>query len=279
MSTAQPEPPRRRRTSPVDEVERAIRAFCEATGLLVCVKLLRRRRHPGGLEEATARRGLHESAFCRGVKRTLNERCKDCDLRLVPERCAVERRQFTHVCHAGANEIIIPLFVEDTLSGLVYVGQFRIGDGQPAELRKVSPAELARIEGLSLLLGAYLGERLQKPRFVSESSRGYRAEAIRHFLERNLRDNPSLSDLAAHLGLSVTRTAHVVREATERSFVGLRDELRLERAVALLAGTYHKMAHIAAECGFSSPQHFHRFFRGQKGMTPLAFRRGRRADV
>ncbi len=282
MATPAPaKAPRRRRktVAPVDEVEAAIRAFGEATGLRVCVKLLGRGRHPSGLEEVAARRGLHDSDFCMGVKRTLNERCKDCDLRRVPERCASERRQFTHVCHAGANEVIIPLFVEGALAGLVYVGQFRTGDEQPAELRRVSPAELARIEGLSRLLGAYLGERLRRPRFVSESSRGYRAETISLFLGNSLRDNPSLADLAKHLGLSVTRTAHVVRESTGRSFVELRDELRMERALGLLAGTYHKIAHIAAECGFSSAQHFHRFFRIRKNTTPLAFRRERRADV
>lgn len=260
-----------------DEVERAVAAFCAATGLAVCVKLLRTRpRHPTGLEEVSVRRGLHESPFCLGVKRTLNARCKDCDLRMVPERCVAEKRQFTHVCHAGANEVIIPLFEEGALAGVVYVGQFRTTDEQPDVLRKVSDEERERIEGLALLLGAYLGERLREPRFVSESSKGYRAEAIRLFLQRNLSENPGLAELASHLGLSSTRTAHAVREATGRSFVALRDELRLERAEALLARTYHKIARVAAECGFSSPQYFHRFFRRQKRMTPLAFRRRQR---
>jgi AraC-type DNA-binding domain-containing proteins len=262
------------------EVERAIAAFCATTGLEVCVKLLRAKlRHPTGLEEISARRALHESAFCTGVKRTLNARCKDCDLRLVPERCEVEKRQFTHVCHAGANEVIIPLFEEGTLAGVVYVGQFRTTEEQPAVLRLVSAEEQEKIEGLALLLGAYLGARLNEPRFVSESSKGYRAEAIRIFLQRNLPRNPGLAELARHLGLSTTRTAHAVREATGRSFVALRDEMRLERAEALLAGTYHKIARVAAECGFSSPQYFHRFFRRHKRMTPLAFRRRQRTPA
>jgi len=261
------------------EIEQALSAFRTATGMEVCFKLLRSVRPGTGMEAVSDRRCLHQSAFCMEVKRARNERCKECDLREVPARCARERRIFSHVCHAGAGEVIVPLFVDEALAGVVYVGQFRTGDGQPEELPLLSAGKLAEVEGLSRLLAAYLEERLRTPRFTSESSRGFRGEAIRRFLEKNLRDNPSLSDLAKHLGLSATRTAHAVREATGSSFVALRDELRMERARGLLQGTYHKVAHVAAECGFASPQYFHRFFRGKAGTTPLAFRKRRRTEV
>lgn len=257
----------------------AVEAFRAATGLDVCVKLFRRRPQPTSLEFLASRYGLHTSPFCLKVKESRNERCRDCDLRAVPERCEIEQKQFTHVCHAGASEVIIPLFVADTLAAVVYVGQFRTDDSQPAGLRLISSEQQAYIENLSVLLRAYLNEELRTPRFVSESSKGHRAAAIVWFLERHLRDNPSLADLAEHLSLSTTRAAHVVKESTGRSFVQLRDELRLERASELLSGTYHKISHIASECGFSSPQHFHRFFRHRRGMTPLDFRRKQRVEI
>ena len=261
------------------EIERVLAAFRAATGLEVCFKMLAHSRAGTGLEAVEGRHHLHRSAFCMEVKRTQNERCRECDLRAVPARCERERGIFSHVCHAGAGEVIVPLFVEETLAAVVFAGQFRTGEDQPAELPLLTADKVAEVEALARMLAAYLGERLRTPRFVSESSRGYRAEAVRRFLEKNLKTNPSLPELAAHLGLSVTRTAHAVKEATGSSFVESRDALRMERARALLRGTYHKIGYVAAECGFASAQYFHRFFRGKARMTPLEYRRKNRAEV
>jgi AraC-like DNA-binding protein len=261
------------------EIESVLAAFRAATGLHVCFKLLAYSRAGTGLEAVSSRYIIHRSAFCMEVKRTRNERCKECDLRAVPARCEREKAIFSHMCHAGAGEVIVPLFVDETLAAVVYAGQFRTGDQQPVELPLFTAAKVAEVEALARMLAAYLGERLRTPRFVSESSRGYRAESVRRFLEKNLKSNPSLPELAAHLGLSVTRTAHAVREATGNSFVESRDALRLERAKALLRGTYHKIGYVAAECGFASAQYFHRFFRGKAGMTPLAYRKKYREEV
>ncbi len=263
----------------IEEVEQGLQAFRAVTGLAVCFKLLKSSRAGTGMETISTRHNLHRSAFCLEVKRTRNARCRQCDLRDVPARCERERGVFSHVCHAGAGEVIIPLFVDDALSALVYVGQFRMREDQPEELPRLSKRKLAEVEALSRLLAAYLGERLRTPRFVSESSRGFRSEAIHRFLEKNLRENASLSDLAKHLGLSTTRAAHAVREATGSSFVELRDAMRMERARGLLQGTFHKIAHIATECGFSSSQYFHRFFRKQARTTPSAFRKKRRTEA
>lgn len=263
----------------VAEIERVLAAFRAATGLEVCFKMLAYSRAGTALDVMSARHGMHVSAFCLEVKRTRNERCKECDLRGVPARCERERGIFSHVCHAGAGEVIVPLFVDETLVAVLFAGQFRTGDEQPAELPLLAKEKVAEVEALARMLAAYLGERLRTPRFVSESSRGYRAEAVRRFLEKNLKGNPSLPDLAAHLGLSVTRTAHAVREATGRSFTESRDALRLERARSMLGGTYHKVGYIATECGFASAQYFHRFFREKAGMTPLAYRKRNRAEV
>lgn len=267
-------------TSVEQEVEAVLAAFRAATGLSLCVKLLPGRGGPAsGIEPVVARHNLHQEPFCLTVKQTRNEQCRQCDLRDVPERCERERDLFAHVCHAGAGEVIVPLFVREVLAGLVYIGQYRSGADQPEELPLLSPGQLAHVMSLARLLRAYLTERLRTPRFVSESSRGFRSDAIHRFLEKELRSNPTLGDLADHLGLSVARTAHAVREATGASFVTLRDAMRLERACGLLQGTYHKVAHVARESGFDSPQYFHRFFRKKMGMTPQTFRRRHRAEV
>lgn len=266
------------------EIVEALEAFQDATGLSVCVKLLPASHAAGTVLGAVVedpRFQLHLSPFCLHVKEVLklNLRCRDCDLRAVPERCGRERNVFLNTCHAGADEVIVPLFTDEGLGGVVFVGQFRTGAGQPEGLPFLRAAARRRTVGLARMLGAFLGEHLRRPRFSSETSHGFRRGAIQAFLEKNVRANPSLGELARHLGLSPTRTTHAVREATGMSFVELRDGLRLERAKGLLQGTYYKVAHIAAECGFSSPQYFHRFFQQKAGMTPLAWRKRHRTEV
>lgn len=266
------------------EIIEALEAFQEATGLSVCVKLLPPSHAQGtvlGEVIAQPRFHLHLSPFCRHVKEVLkqNMRCRDCDLRAVPERCEQERNVFINTCHAGADEVVVPLFTEEGLAGVVFAGQFRTHSSQSAELPFLRAAARRRTLGLARMLGVFVGDHLRRPRFSSETSHGFRRGAIQTFLENNARLNPSLADLARHLGLSATRTTHAVREATGMSFVELRDALRLERARGLLQGTYYKVAHIAAECGFSSPQYFHRFFRQKTGMTPLAWRKKHRTEV
>lgn len=263
-----------------DPIHDVVAALEKATGLTLCLKIFDGSSTKGTmLDGESGVENLHLTPFCLEVKKSRNEQCRECDLREVPSLCGKKRASFLHVCHAGATEWIIPVFVEGHLAAAAYLGQFRHGKDGPRELPRLSPAALRNLSGLVEMFGAYLKERVRTPRFARETSRGYRQETIHTFLQRNLRDNPSVNDLARHLGLSPTRTVHVVREVTGRSFVELRNTLRLERATSLLNGTYYKIAHIASECGFNSPHYFHRFFRQQTGMTPLAFRARNRPEV
>lgn len=266
-----------------NEIEKAVLAFQAATGLRACIKVF----DPQGAESSgdsklgkgSERFRLHKSPFCREVKRTRSSQCIECDLRKVPELCLRKRSPFVHTCHAGASEIIVPVFVEERLRAIAYLGPFRVRKSQPDELPAVSPEQSRHHLALSRLLRAWLTEQAGIPAFNRETSRGYRHDAIRAYLLKNLSRNPSLSDLARHLGLSRARTAHVVKEATGRSFTALRDSIRTSRACTLLRNTYYKIAAVAAECGISSPQYFHRFFLRKTGTTPDNFRRRQRMDA
>jgi AraC-like DNA-binding protein len=39
------------------------------------------------------------------------------------------------------------------------------------------------------------------------------------------------------------------------------------------------VSQIAAECGFTSSEYFHRFFRQETGLTPAAYRKKHRVEV
>jgi len=262
------------------QIVEALASLRRATGRELCIKIFDSRKKEETLLGKVARAyGLHASSFCMEVKQTRNLQCIECDLRRIPALCMEKRQPFEHLCHAGAWEVIVPVILDERLVAAAYFGQFRFHENDSSGLPLLRPAERRHLLGLAELFRVYLTRELETLRFLRESSPGFRGEAILRFLEKNLRQNPGLPELGRHLGLSETRTAHVVREATGLSFTALRDSLRLERARSLLQSTWYKVAGIAAECGFSSSQYFHRFFRQQTGLTPGAYRRRYRAEV
>ncbi len=261
-------------------ISQAIVAIRRATGLNVCIKIFDAAKAGETLlGKVAARYRTHKSTFCMEVKQTRNAQCIECDLRRVPALCTEKRHPFEHTCHAGATEIIVPVIMDERLVAIAYLGQFCFHENNNNPLPLLNSKERRHNLGLAQLVRAYLTKELETLRFLRESSPGRRGETIHAFLRKNLRENPGLPELGRHLGLSETRAAHVVSEATGLSFTALRDSIRLEQARSLLQSTYYKVATVATECGFSSPQYFHRFFKQQTGVTPSVYRRGYRAEV
>lgn len=79
----------------------------------------------------------------------------------------------------------------------------------------------------------------------------------------------------------VARASGMSRRALEQQFRALLDRsirreiarVRVERICRLLEETNRPISHIAEAMGFAGQEHFARYFRAEKGMTPLAYRR------
>jgi AraC-like DNA-binding protein len=78
--------------------------------------------------------------------------------------------------------------------------------------------------------------------------------------------------LAALLNISA-RTLHRQLKEEGASLQQLKDDVRRERAVALLHRTHRPIKQVAQEVGFRSEKSFIRAFRGWTGQAPAAFRR------
>jgi len=63
----------------------------------------------------------------------------------------------------------------------------------------------------------------------------------------------------------------------QQTFLGVRSRVRLELATAALAETDATIDSVAARVGFNSRSHFVRWFSGETGETPSAYRRARHA--
>lgn len=99
-------------------------------------------------------------------------------------------------------------------------------------------------------------------------------------LESGLRRFPDadLDRLSRHLGHS-KRTLQRLLSREGVAFHAVRTRVRLEQAETLLADSNTKIAAVARDIGFASTGHFIHWFRKHRGLTPGAWRAGRRPEA
>jgi transcriptional regulator GlxA family with amidase domain len=92
--------------------------------------------------------------------------------------------------------------------------------------------------------------------------------AIVERMEESLEEPLSPSVLAKEAGLSTRQLERLFRRYLDRSPKRYYLELRLKKARSLLLQTDMSVINVALACGFSSPSHFSKCYRGHYGRTP-----------
>lgn len=262
-------------------------ATLEATlGVSICFHDLGGRLEP----LVGSQRIQHRSRFCAAAKRQSAGACTACDAYWCQRLATTHPDGFWKVCHAGLLECYVPLLHQGWLTAAAFIGQWRwTGNALPdtvhrdpqtpqpprpapqvAELN--DPEQLERILVFARLLAGRLEKLLAAP---IPASPGDRAGAIRVWIANRVTQPVELSDLAAHLNLSASRTGHLVRSLCGCTFPALLLNLRLAKARNLLALTELSVIEIASRCGFTDHRYFHRRFKQAEGSTPDAWRRAR----
>jgi AraC-like DNA-binding protein len=90
--------------------------------------------------------------------------------------------------------------------------------------------------------------------------------------EQNLSKKQSLAELAKKLRVHPVTLSRQFPRYYHCSFGEYLRQLRIEKAVFLLAKRTMSIAEIAEHCGFSEPCNFIRSFKRLKGTTPDAYR-------
>lgn len=93
------------------------------------------------------------------------------------------------------------------------------------------------------------------------------------FMRDHLRENIMVSDIARFAGLSRRSLEIKFRQEMKFSIHKYIRRMRTDQIVRLLMETELPVGDIAESLGFSDVQHFARYFRAGKGISPLAFRR------
>jgi AraC-like DNA-binding protein len=278
------------------EAETAIRCYERWSGLVVVVHDLTGRLAP----LLPPGRIWHTQPLCKVMKTSpLNDTCTQWEIHRLRPLLAQDPVGRIQVCHAGLVELVVPVLLTQRLALVLFAGQRLAGDDLMAEhdapsdhapwsKRLPLPAPIAAAEAAHALEGLrQLAARLHlwleghhdlqhEPHGAGAWSAGpalERRRAILGFIDQHHGHALSLGDLADHLGIGPHRTAHVVRELCDKTFVELVTEARLRTACSLLLTSDLPVPEIAARSGFGDANHFHRVFRRHHGITPHRYRR------
>ena len=145
---------------------------------------------------------------------------------------------------------------------------------QFADMHEVLNSPHPRHEALAMnaLEAVLLGCDQHNPRHdISQGDTRIR-KALEH-IDAHLQEKLLIDDIAATVGLSPSRLAHLFRDETGQTLQGHIEARRMQRAADLLRRTGFPIKQIAAHCGFDSQFYFSQRFRRFSGLSPIQFRR------
>lgn len=259
------------------DAEAVIAAFERLHGVSVCVHDV------GGrfVSRLPERRLRHEHRLCKAAKASGQERtCARFDANVLRDTAVQRPDGFAKVCHAGLVELVVPQVEHGVLCWVLFAGVWADA-GVDAGLRdRRSEVRLHAVPDLpahwpdlldSLRSLVVRLAQLAPPPLPAPTSR---REAVERFLRLHHHQDIGLPDLAAELGLSPSRTSHLVSELFDETFARLLVQTRLVSAELLLRCTDLPVATVGLRAGFGDLSHFHAAFRRSHGTTPAAWRRG-----
>jgi AraC family transcriptional regulator of arabinose operon len=107
---------------------------------------------------------------------------------------------------------------------------------------------------------------------VSLPGRSFTGTRMKRYIEAHATTSFKIENVAAHVGLSVSRAVHLFKECFGRTMVEYAHEVRLSSAIERMHDSSMTLEQIAESCGFGSYPYFHRVFKNKHGLTPSLFR-------
>ncbi|KIL39659.1 hypothetical protein SD70_18630 [Gordoniibacillus kamchatkensis] len=141
-----------------------------------------------------------------------------------------------------------------------------------AENRKLRDGSSAIADYLVRILCLSLDRLVQEGGAQAPDAKSYTAYRIRAFVESHATEPLTLQRIAAHAGLSVSRTVHLFKETFGQSIMDYAIDVRLAVACERIRFDAATLEQAAEQSGFHSYSYFHRTFRARLGMSPKEYR-------
>lgn len=284
----------------IEEITEIINSFRKLSGVGVCFYDLDDffRYNYDGLKENTG----HYCEFCKNVKLLSGGR-KLCDKsdRLDAVAMAHEyKNMFFTKCHAGLCELVVPVYNENELMGIIFLGQCRIeneddtsfvgeyakslsGNAEEFESMYNALPVISRQNLLSMgrILQLYFNNLAKVSDFFknSQSENDMKkplAERIAVYIEKNYMNDISPKKLCDVFFLN---QSYMSREFSKHYGFTITDyisKVRIDTAKKLLAGSNVPIGNIALNVGFSDANYFSRVFAKLVGKSPMAYRESKK---
>jgi YesN/AraC family two-component response regulator len=98
-------------------------------------------------------------------------------------------------------------------------------------------------------------------------------ERIDRYINTNFIGKITLEEVAAYLGINRTYFCMFFKKHYGKGFADYLNDLRVDKAAALLLQGNRAITDIARECGYKTVPYFNRAFKRSKGMTPGEYRK------
>ena len=240
------------------------------------------------------KRTKHQHPFCMKFKTTnQGQHCRKIDMDELAAVISNYRNGGVKRCPAGVLEYFMPIFDGSSLQAIIFAGlrqapknwqpqipYLELGkNDNPAcnisQLPDISNEEELVLEGL-----AQLAARLKqffdpiRDNVILAEQDIPRDALIQYIICRHYQDSTeALNIISKHLSLSKSRTLHVIKEETNKSFMDLINTVRLNNACFALRSSLKPIHVISEENGFGNISNFFRLFRKKLGITPLTYRK------
>lgn len=227
---------------------------------------------------------IHCCKFCVAVqkKTDLLQKCKINDVELLTEKAKGFKHPYLNTCHAGATELIVPIFDGENYYGTFIFGPVKMPDSTcpynslakkfkdlPDYDEKVFKAVQAILEYLVMDIVNYY--RLLKRSSLSMVN-NEKIRRSQYFIMTNYSRKIAAAEVAENTGLSTSRFLHLFKEKTGKTFTAYINQIRMENAIRMLLETDYKIIQIAYELSFEKESYFCALFKKHTGMTPKEYR-------
>ncbi|MBE6982283.1 MAG: helix-turn-helix domain-containing protein [Ruminococcaceae bacterium] len=229
---------------------------------------------------------IHGTAFCDAVKLRPNglNRCMRCK-RLATEKARKTQKPFGGYCVNGAYEYCHPVYKDNSLLCIIFVGNILRDRELFLRKSKLSPQDPiidtmepdtpdAVCQKIAQVLASYicmLLNAMDEP--TKEKPINPTIAAVRSYLDCYFYHDITLSGLAQLYHYNEKYLGSLFKKQLGISFHDYLNQRRLYHAKTLLTHSRDSILDIAARSGFNNVTYFNRIFRANYGMTPSQFRK------